>query len=406
MGAIITEKMGFFNAENFISVIRNIDQMVYVFIAKDDTWGNGDVAPSPTISISREMEDSADILSMKRIFYNNVSYIVKKNSWSSGTVYSQYTDASDLSSLNYFVEDSGHVFKCISNNGGAPSTDKPTDSSPFTGFTQTTTDKYVWKYMYSIVGASWDWSNDIITNPNGQDWIPVRGIEKSTDNPDQWSEMKASISGGIHSFNITPPNDANVINHLVGLDGKAVLLNGDGANFSGMFRVNTVSANTYTFVVDTVGTSLSPGKDYNIITGVQIDGNLNDSETNPYIDYVKPIFSPQGGHGSNAVRELGGEFVLISATVDSFVGSYRKMGLIINPLRVTRSDNTSNKITHIDGNGEMVFGERVGKEDVENTTITNDYLRFSGDIIYIENLETPKTMENNSGVAIKMVLSF
>jgi len=412
MGAIITEKMGFFNVDNFISTLRNVDQMVYVFIGRKDVWGGGDIAPDPTISIRREMEDSVDIVSMKRVFYSDISYIVKKNSWVENTVYSQYTDDVELSTLNYFVEIDNHVFKCISNNGGAASTVNPSSVSNYKGFFKTTADNYVWKYMYSIIDVLtgvWDWSNDIILNSGGQNWMPAKNIETRTENSDQWDEMQSAVDGGIYSFNITPADDAALVTHLVSLDGADVLLNGDGSDFKGSFRATEISAGsgTYKFVIDTVDTGLNAGKDYNIITGLTIDGSPNDTGNTDYIDYIKPIFSPLGGHGSNPVRELGGEFVLIKANISSFVGTYRKMGLIVNPLRKTKSDGvTENTINHIDDTGELVVGERIGKEDVENATVDDDYLNYSGDVVYIENLVPAKTIEENSSVDIKMILSF
>jgi len=412
MGAIITEKMGFFNVDNFISAIKNVDQMVYVFIGKDDSWASGDLnPPDPIIAVSREMQDSVDIVSMKRIFYSDISYIVKKNSWTEDTVYDQYTDDADLSTLTYFVESDNHVFKCISNNGGAESTVDPASSANYKGYTKTTPDNYVWKYMYTIVDTLtnvWNWSNDVIENTDGQDWMPAKDIKVRTENPDQWDEMQSAVAGDIHSFNITPADDPSLITHLVSLDGKEVKLQGNSSGFTGSFRATEISvgSGTYRFVIDVIGTGLSAGKDYNLITAVEINGNTTDSGGKPYINYIKPIFSPLGGHGSNPIRELGGEFVLIKATVDSFVGIYRKMGLIVNPLRKTKSDGTLNTINHIDDTGELVVGERIGKEDVEDTTIDDDYLRYSGDIIYIENLDTPKQLEDNSGVEIKMVLSF
>lgn len=83
------------------------------------------------------------------------------------------------------------------------------------------------------------------------------------------------------------------------------------------------------------------------------------------------------------------------------------MGLIVNPLRKTKSDGvTENTINHIDDTGELVVGERIGKEDVENATVDDDYLNYSGDVVYIENLVPAKTIEENSSVDIKMILSF
>jgi hypothetical protein len=99
----------------------------------------------------------------KKIQENDVRLIVKRYDWTSGTVYAMYDDQdSRLDQKKYFVVVDEiafrHVYKCIFNAGGAPSTARPVfadvayDAALFeTGDNYyETSDGYQWKYMYSI----------------------------------------------------------------------------------------------------------------------------------------------------------------------------------------------------------------------------------------------------------------
>lgn len=90
---------------------------------------------------------------------SDVYYMISRNLWQSGTVYDQYDDAADMSLLNYYVvidpvSESGDydVFKCISNNYGAVSTEKPqyNQDIELNHYVLYTADGYAWKYMYSV----------------------------------------------------------------------------------------------------------------------------------------------------------------------------------------------------------------------------------------------------------------
>lgn len=98
----------------------------------------------------------------KKLQPNNVLFMVRKILWLSGTVYDQYDDAVDLSTLNFYVisepdAESGDfaVFKCISNGNGSPSTDKPvyTEALASQNYTLRTSDGYVWRYMYKVTSS-------------------------------------------------------------------------------------------------------------------------------------------------------------------------------------------------------------------------------------------------------------
>lgn len=98
----------------------------------------------------------------KKIQTNDVRFLIRRSIWQSNVVYTQYDDAIDLHTANFFVvidpgTESGDydVFKCLSNNYGAVSVEKPQFSEDLSlqNYILNTADGYVWKYMYSVPNA-------------------------------------------------------------------------------------------------------------------------------------------------------------------------------------------------------------------------------------------------------------
>lgn len=95
----------------------------------------------------------------KKFDSNDVKYVIKRNVWIEGEIYDQYDDRVDLSSSNFYVitEPEGtsgeyHVFKCLYNNNGLPSIEKPVYNTDLylTRYVLEMSDGYIWKYMYSV----------------------------------------------------------------------------------------------------------------------------------------------------------------------------------------------------------------------------------------------------------------
>ena len=85
--------------------------------------------------------------------------MIPRRDWVSGTVYDQfdgdysstntaYSNATSLKAANFYVLTAEfNVYKCLFNNNNAPSTEEPFGTDPLT---TTTSDGYVWKYLYTI----------------------------------------------------------------------------------------------------------------------------------------------------------------------------------------------------------------------------------------------------------------
>ena len=99
------------------------------------------------------------IIAIKKIDVNNVSFVVPRRDWETGTVYDQfdsdystsYTSSSGATSIKtakfYVLTTDFNVYKCLFNNNGAQSTSKPSGTNPNP---QTYADGYIWKYLYTI----------------------------------------------------------------------------------------------------------------------------------------------------------------------------------------------------------------------------------------------------------------
>jgi hypothetical protein len=122
----------------------------YYFLGKIEPWGNPDLAPTD-YEIDSDQENNvvrSNSLFMKKISPNDISEVVTRYDWISGTVFAQWDNTLDMSGLNFYcLTVDNTVYKCLDNGNGSPSTVKPTGNSY--GVTKTS-DGYLWKYMYTI----------------------------------------------------------------------------------------------------------------------------------------------------------------------------------------------------------------------------------------------------------------
>lgn len=129
---------------------------------------------------------STDSISSRKVFLEKTIFGKKLESsdvhpgirrvvWEANKVYSQYDDTVDLTALDYYVvsepdnELENHsVFKCISNNYGAVSTEKPVfvEDLASQNYILRTSDGYIWKYMYSV-------TNDVVQTHATPTLFPV-----------------------------------------------------------------------------------------------------------------------------------------------------------------------------------------------------------------------------------------
>lgn len=117
-----------------------------------------DTPPSAVDSYAYELNARRDITYMKIVNANDAAIVVNRIDWESGTVYDMYDDYSEdylsyngASSIDqavfYVLTTDFNVYKCLYNNENGQSIVQPsgTSTEPFT-----TSDGYIWKFMYTI----------------------------------------------------------------------------------------------------------------------------------------------------------------------------------------------------------------------------------------------------------------
>lgn len=195
---------------------------------------NEENPPSAVDSYSYELSARRDITYMKVVNANDTAIVVNRIDWEPGSIYDMYDDYSaDRISYNgassidqalfYVLTTDFNVYKCLFNNNNSQSVIQPsgTSTEPFT-----TSDGYIWKFMYTIplylrnkfLSASYMPVVTALTNQfysNGS--ITSYTIENSGSGyvETAWKVKNIVIlNGGVgyseDSFNITFPNPTSI----------------------------------------------------------------------------------------------------------------------------------------------------------------------------------------------------
>ena len=149
MSSITTDNLNFSLLKSLENRILTEDVILYFFYARSIGWSGNDPVPNPSSSLNEINSIKSNILSMKRVRASDIALGFTKRRWASSRVYDEYSDRAELSDLEFFVINSeNNVYKCISNNSGAVSTEEPVGQTVFSLIS--TTDGYLWKYMFNI----------------------------------------------------------------------------------------------------------------------------------------------------------------------------------------------------------------------------------------------------------------
>ena len=318
MPAIITNKFRIHNQEQFVESFSEASPNVYYMgIGRPQAWATStrgdsrtqyegtDTSPlTPVDSVSQEYHVFDDLLAAKRVTSSDVSIVIPRRNWTTGTVYDYYrhdyghyitgstssvvtadSGATALYDATFYVLNSNNnVYKCLDNNGGANSTVEPTGTSTSI---LTTGDGYKWKYMYSLSAAQQ-------TNFLSTDFMAV--ATNST-------VAAANTDGAIDIVKIKTAGSG-------GTDGThtGISIKGDGSG--GTVSV-TVASGVVTAVTVTAGGS---GYTYGYIRNADI---VTAGATGLSGAELDVIIGPKGGHGENAIEELGGYFVMLNTNFEA-----------------------------------------------------------------------------------------
>ena len=337
MAAIITNKFRINNAEQFVeSFSETAATTYYLFVGRSHSWatdsdgqgrsineGTDASPPTPNDDVSSEFYNYDDMLGAKLITSSDVSHVIPRRNWTTGTTYDMYehnisssntanSGATNLFDSNFFVMNSSFaVYKVIENDGATASTVEPTSTS---NSIFSTSDGYRWKYMYSLTSSE-------TLNFMSTDFIHV-----STDS----TVSAAAVDGALDTILVAAGGSG--FNTSSGSTISAIPIRGDGS--SGVASVTISSGAIATATVTTAGTGYTFAyiRDADIIAATNAGGSGSGSNLNV-------IIPPKGGHGKDAVKELGGFFVMLNKSLVGIEGTsdigvandFRRIGLLRDP---------------------------------------------------------------------------
>ena len=337
MAAIITNKFRINNAEQFVESFSEASpETYYLFIGRAHAWasdadvqgntiaeGTDASPPTPNDDVTSEFYNWDDMLGAKIIASTDVSRAIPRRNWTTGTTYDMYehnigssnaanSGATNLFDSTYVVMNSSYaVYKVIENDGATASTVEPTSTS---NSIFATSDGYRWKYMYSLTSAE------------TLNFMSTDFIHASTDS----TVSAAAVDGALDTALVVAGGSS--YNTSSGSTISAIPIRGDGS--SGVASVTISSGAISAVSITTAGT----GYTYAYITNADIIAATNAGGAGSGGN-INVIIPPKGGHGADALKELGAFYVMMNKSLVGAEGTsdigvandFRRIGLVRNP---------------------------------------------------------------------------
>lgn len=297
------------------SISENANNKLFLAFGRTLPWSNESSPPASNTSVGMVNEIWDNMIGGKRIFGNDLAHVIPRVDWTANTNYTAYDHlAANLYDDNvkfYVVTSDWNVYKCIANNYGGLSSIEPTSLNPTT--VAHLSDGYAWKYMYTVS----DSEKLRFTTPS---FIPVKTLT-GDDASLQWQVQSNAKAGSIESILIQ-----NSGNNYTNASNIIISISGDG-----MFAEATASINSISNTVNAISIS-NPGTGYSYATVSISDNGTGLGAT------ARAIISPQGGHGSDPLYELGGKNIILNPRIRydengtlPISNDYRQIALLKDP---------------------------------------------------------------------------
>ena len=378
---------------------------------------------------NKQYELWRDAVAGRKITAGDVEHVVPRYNWTSGTVYAMYrdTDKTMYERAFYVFTSENNVYKCLNNNKGAASTVEPTGYSTKVF---TLSDGYTWKYMYTI---SLGQADKFLTAA----YMPVRTLANtdiSAEGDRQLAIQNAAANGSIEvieTFNVgsgyvslsdisaesattttvkmAAATSASPVDNIY--NGSSVyLISGIGEgqlrrviNYVGATKTLTVNTawqtlpNTDTrMIISPTVTVIGDGTNakaysrtlsatggianiFMITTGTgytQANALITANSVHGLGATANVVLSPVGGHGKDAIRELGGDKLMLNAQFDGTLGvSATGKGYVPANVDFRSVSVLKNPILKVDEDNDLISIERAA-----NTTNSPANLRLTTEL--------------------------
>ena len=410
MPAIITDRFRIHNSEQFSEAFSEASgNTFYLGIGRPQAFATStrgdartnnegtDTSPvTPADNVNSQHFPFDDMLAAKKITSTDVTFAVPRRNWATGTTYDIYrhdygdyatgtttaiTANGGASTLHdaafYVLTTDRNVYKCLDNDSNTASTIEPTGTSTSI---LSTADGYKWKYMYTLSASQQ--SNFLST-----DFMAV--ATNST-------VSSAAVDGAINVCKIKTAGSG-------GTDGThtGIAIRGDGS--SGTVSVTVTSGAVTAVTVTNAGT----GYTFGTISNAQIVAAGATSLTGAEIDV---IIEPKGGHGFNAVEELGGFYVMMNTSLEgtessntsdfSVANDFRKIILVRDPnsggSAATATTLRGTKAVNLSGvTGTFTVDEEINQATTGAVGKVVEWDSVNSILYYIQTRHTDEGIDSN-----------
>jgi hypothetical protein len=414
------------------------------------------------------------------IKYNptDFSFMLPNIAWAEGAIYNEFDDKSDNENFYVVVQPesqsgSYHVFKCISNSNGKPSTEKPEFSSLIQDGIYRLGDGYIWKYMTSTPYTLFKkfaarnllpiYRNQAVENIANTGIFKIKieddllnvGYERIIGRVARTDVGSGSVVVYLRNVTNETPNISATANRNL-----AFQISNNYINRSVLIKKDTPSNQIGAFSYDIVGSGLDVNGEpfvivsqneaftiqendsFEILPKIEIIGNGSGAVAvpvfegrhivsidilNPGSGYTKatasvvehltfdentdrecllrPVISPIGGHGANALLELKSKHLGISKLVSSFAsstvpssGAYNAIGLIKSPqISDTTLSVFDNRLRiSLDVDPEIQLASIISVGGTVSQTLPSG-LKVSGVVHEVDDNKYTKTISSSVG---------
>lgn len=303
----------------------------FAAIGRSEDWNDSDVAPTAVNSAREERNFRLGLQSVKNVI--DLSMVVPRYNWASGTIYSQYDDAQVgyPSQAYYVMNNNNQVYMVIQQSRNVSgvaqvSTVQPTGNTTGTPFS--TSDGYIWKFLYSI--SALDANKFISAN-----YLPVTLVTTTdSDSPAATVEQKAVQDAAIKGQIVGYAVDSGGAGYTAT---PSVTVRGNGTKAKGAATISGGQVTKVTLIDSSGAFTLGSGYHFADVT---ITGG--GSPTKPA--KVRAIIGSPLGLGADARDDLRSTAIMLNAKPDGteagdfIVGNdFRQVGLI-KDIKIPDSD--------------------------------------------------------------------
>ena len=354
MPAIVRQTMSRTLARDLLTDVQNSSNEYYIGIAKSDVFNETDSVIDPVDCLREEREFRNNLQSIKKV--EGSTMVAKRVNWSYGSIYAGWDDGvkSDIDenwTPFYVLTDPKEVYVCLApalNTAGipissivepnwglhAPMSPETDPNAPMYNVREwwkpfTTSDGYVWKFLYSL-------TPERIYQFLSSNHIPVQEAEESLALGDPIEDLQFQVKENAVSGQIIR---TRVVSGGAGYaNPPQVIITGNGTGAAATAEI-----------VDGVVTKVTMtdyGVGYTYASFELVGGSTS--------AVIEPIVTSKRGLGYDPIDDLKTSSVMVNIKPDGTVedtfivqNTFRQMGLIKNPMQTdttTPYTNTSAKV--------------------------------------------------------------